>query len=231
MVFYDKMKKETKAGGAMSNLLVSKLVLIMVVQLLYVPMMTLRTICMVKNLKFLTGLFGFLEATVYIFGLAIVLSGEQNFLEMGVYALGFAVGLILGIAIEQKLAIGFITLQVNIQQRNEQLINILRNEGFGVTIYYGEGRSGPRINLDILTKRKKEKRLLEIIEEYEPCAFVMSYEPKMFRGGYLTEIMNRRPKMIGKKKKRENSKSVIEKTVAEIKTEAETLKNEWITKE
>lgn len=202
----------------------SKLILIIIVQLLYVPMMTLRTICMVKNLKFLTGFFGFLEASVYIFGLAIVLSGEQNFLEMGVYALGFSVGLILGIAIEQKLAIGFITLQVNIQQCNEQLINVLRNEGFGVTIYYGEGRSGTRIKLDILTKRKEENRLIEIIEEYEPNAFVVSYEPKMFRGGYLAEMMNRRPKI----KKKKNGRSVIEKTINELKTETETLKNEWL---
>lgn len=207
----------------------SRLLLIIIIQLLYVPMLTLRTICMVKNLKVLTGFFGFLEAAINIFGLAIVLSGDHSYLEMAVYALGFASGLILGIAIEQKLAIGFITLQVNIEQKNEVLINLLRDEGFGVTIYYGDGRSGPRINLDILTKRKKEKRLLEIIEKYEPCAFVMSYEPKMFRGGYLTEMMKRRPKMNDKKKK--NSKSVIEKTVDEIKTEAEVLKSDWVGEE
>lgn len=206
----------------------SKLLLIIIIQLLFVPMLTLRTICMVKNLKFLTGVFGFLEAAINIFGLSIVLSGDHSFLEMGVYALGFASGLILGIAIEQKLAIGFVTLQVNIQHKNEALINVLRNEGFGVTIYYGDGRSGPRINLDILTKRKKEKRLLDIIEEYEPCAFVMSYEPKMFRGGYLTEMMKRRPKVMGKKK---NDRSVIEKTVEEIKTEAEILKTDWVGEE
>lgn len=207
----------------------SRLLLIIIIQLLYVPMLTLRTICMVKNLKVLTGIFGFLEAAINIFGLAIVLSGDHSFLEMGVYSLGFASGLILGIAIEQKLAIGFITLQVNIQHKNEALINLLRNEGFGVTIYYGDGRSGPRINLDILTKRKKEKRLLQIIEEYEPCAFVMSYEPKMFRGGYLTEIMKRRPKMMDKKKK--SDRSVIKKTVDGIKTEAEVLKSDWIGEE
>ncbi|MDD3323432.1 MAG: DUF5698 domain-containing protein, partial [Paludibacter sp.] len=65
---------------------------------------------MVKNLKVLTGLFGFMEALIYIFGLAIVLSGDQNILEMVVYAIGFAAGLILGIYIEQKLAIGFTSI-------------------------------------------------------------------------------------------------------------------------
>ncbi len=81
----------------------SKLVLIVVVQLIFVPLLTLRTITMVKNLKVLTAVFGFLEALVYIFGLAIVLSGESTYMEMFVYAVGFSAGLIAGISVEQKI--------------------------------------------------------------------------------------------------------------------------------
>lgn len=207
----------------------SRLFLIIFVQLLYVPMLTLRTICMVKNLKVLTGLFGFLEALIYIFGLAIVLSGEQSILEMVVYALGFAAGLTLGIYIEQKLAIGFTSIHVNIEEENPTLVTVLRNEGYGVTSYCGAGKSGKRTKLDILTRRKSEKNLLKLIEKYEPKAFIMSFEPKMFRGGYLTEMMNGRLK---RKLQRvdqspQESKSVIEKTVEEIKSETETLKNDW----
>ncbi|PKM73063.1 MAG: hypothetical protein CVU92_06930 [Firmicutes bacterium HGW-Firmicutes-17] len=206
-----------------------RLFLIIFIQLLYVPMLTLRTICMVKNLKVLTGVFGFMEALIYIFGLAIVLSGGQSILEMVVYAAGFAAGLTLGIYIEQKLAIGFTTIQVNIEQENTTLIEDLRKEGFGVTVYFGEGKHGKRTNLDILTKRKCEKNLLKIIEKYEPRAFIVSFEPKMFRGGYLAEMMNGRLKRKMSKKDRQEKaiKSVIEKTVEEIKAETETLKKDW----
>ncbi|MDD3305541.1 MAG: DUF2179 domain-containing protein [Acetobacterium sp.] len=209
-----------------------RLFLIIFVQLLFVPMLTLRTICMVKNLKVLTGLFGFMEALIYIFGLAIVLSGDQNILEMVVYAIGFAAGLILGIYIEQKLAIGFTSIQANIEQENPTLIDVLRREGFGVTVYTGQGKFGKRTNLDILTRRKCEKNLLKIIEKYEPRAFIMSFEPKMFRGGYLTEIMNGRLKRKAHKHDQSENEiqSVIEKTVAEIKNETETLKNDWFEK-
>lgn len=207
----------------------TRLFLIIFIQLLYVPMLTLRTICMVKNLKVLTGIFGFMEALIYIFGLAIVLSGEQSIVEMVVYAIGFAVGLTLGIYIEQKLAIGFTSIHVNIEQENPTLIEVLRKEGFGVTVYLGEGKFGKRTKLDILTRRKSEKNLLQIIEKYEPKAFIMSFEPKMFRGGYLAEMMNVRLKMKMQRKDREEMeiKSVIEKTVEEIKIETETLKNDW----
>jgi len=185
---------------------------------------------MVKNLKILTAFFGFLEALVSIFGLAIVLSGEQNIVEMLVYALGFALGLVVGILVEQKLAIGFSSMQVNITHDNEMLVNILRDEGFGVTVYFGEGKYGKRINLDILTKRKKEAKLLGIIHKYEPKAFIMAFEPKMFRGGYLTEMMTKRIKI---KKRSANSnesriKKVVKKTVEGIKFEAEELKKNWM---
>lgn len=207
----------------------SKLFLIVIVQLLFVPMLTLRTICMVKNIKILTAFFGFLEALIYIFGLTIVLSGEQNIVEMIVYAIGFALGLFVGILVEQKLAIGFSSVQVNIDHNNETLVKVLRNEGFGVTVYFGEGKYGKRIKLDILTKRKREATLLGIIHDGEPKAFVMAFEPKMFRGGYLTEIMKKRIKFNRRSINTDESKlkNVIEETVNDIKAEASKLKKDW----
>lgn len=204
----------------------SKLLLIIIVQLLFVPMLTLRTISMVKNLKVLTALFGFLEAVVYIFGLSIVLSGEQSILEMLVYAVGFAMGLIVGIIIEQKLAIGYVTYNATINSYNKDLIEQLRNEGFGVTVHTGHGKLGERYRLDILTQRKREKHLLETIYQLEPTAFIISYEPKMFKGGYLTTLMKKRMK------KRQpvinaSEDNLFVQAVHEVKEEYEVLKKQW----
>jgi len=206
----------------------TKLIIILVIQLLYVPMLSLRTISMVKNLKVLTAIFGFLEAIIYIFGLAIVLSGEQSILEMCVYATGFSLGLVAGIFVEQKLAIGYSSFHVNITNDNPILVNELRDKGYGVTAFIGEGRSSNRVRLDILTRRKKEAKLIELILHHEPKAFIISYEPKMFRGGYLSDIMRQRIK--GPKKKLPisvESSNVIEKTVEEIRLEVAALKKDW----
>lgn len=204
----------------------SKLALIIFVQLLYVPMLTLRTICMVKNLKFFTSLFGFLEALIYIFGLVIVLSGEQSVIEMIVYAFGFALGLVVGIYVEQKLSIGFTSIHVNINHSNEVMLSSLRNKGFGVTCFAGEGKKGERKILDILTKRKRENELLKLIYEYEPEAFVISYEPKMFRGGYLTEIMQKQMRL-NKRNNFEPVKKLVDVskgTMCKLNKETKTLK-------
>jgi uncharacterized protein YebE (UPF0316 family) len=146
---------------------------------------------MVKNLKKATVAFGFLEALVYIFGLAMVLTGEQNILEMGIYALGYAMGLFVGILVEQKLAIGYSTIEVNINHDNDQLVNRLRELGYGVTVYTGDGKYGERKRLDILTQRKSEKELIRVVLSMESEAFIVAFEPKTFRGGYLTEMMKK----------------------------------------
>lgn len=175
------------------------IILIITIQLVYVPMLTLRTICMVKNLKILTSVFGVIESLIYIFGLAIVLTGEQSVLEMVIYALGYGVGLAFGMFVEQKLAIGFTTLHVNINHPNNEMIEVLRQRGYGVTVFEGEGRHGKRFRLDILTKRNSEKELLKLIHDFEPNAFVISYEPTRFKGGYMMNLVNKKKKTLNNK--------------------------------
>ena len=142
-------------------------------------------------MSILASIFGFMEALIYVFGLSIVLSGEQSIAEMLVYALGFAAGIYLGGFIENKLALGYTTLTVNLLNNNTPLVSTLRNSGFGVTVFEGMGRDGVRFQLQILTKRSMEEKVMRMIEEYEPHAFIISYEPRRFKGGYLLKAMKK----------------------------------------
>jgi uncharacterized protein YebE (UPF0316 family) len=176
------------------DVMLKDIVLVLALQLVYVPILTLRTIFMVKNMSLLAALMGFLEALIYVFGLSIVFSGEQSYVVMIVYAAGFGAGLFIGGYIEQKLAIGYTSVTVNLQQKNQELIHLLRESGYGVTVYTGEGRDSQRYRLDILTRRNREEELLELIEQYEPKAFIISYEPRRFKGGFLVASMKKRVK-------------------------------------
>ena len=167
------------------------IILILVLQLVYVPLLTLRTIFLVKNMTLMASILGFLEALIYVFGLSLVFSGDQGPFAMFVYALGFGLGILIGGAVENKLAIGYNNFEVNLMDKNIDLINHLRNEGFGVTVYEGEGRDSKRYRLDILTKRNREEELLDFIDEYEPKAFIVSYEPRRFKGGFLVNSMKK----------------------------------------
>ncbi len=167
------------------------IILILILQLIHVPLLTLRTIFLVKNMTIIASLLGFAEALIYVFGLSLVFSGDQGPLAMLVYALGFGLGILVGGVVEDKLAIGYNSFVVNLMDKNTNLINHLRNEGFGVTVYEGEGRDSKRYRLDILTKRNREEELLDLIDEFAPKSFIVSYEPRRFQGGFLVNSMKK----------------------------------------
>ena len=87
--------------------------------------------------------------------------------------------------------------------KNTDLIDHLRNTGFGVTVFEGEGRNSKRYSLDILTQRNREEELLDIIDQYEPSSFIVSYEPRRFQGGFLVNSMKRT-----RKKKKPSKKNI-----------------------
>ena len=211
-----------------------EMLLLIVVQLIYVPLLTLRTITMVKNLRVLTAFFGFLEALVYVFGLAIVFSGEQSLMEMVVYALGFSLGLFAGIFVEQKLAIGYTSFHVNISHHNPEMIQALRSKGYGVTAFDAKGKESSRVRLDILTQRRNENDLTKLILSYEPQAFIVAFEPKTFKGGYIAQLMRRRMGRIREDvtmsvepSPPEEDHSIFYEGVAEVRREFEQLQEDW----
>ncbi|MEY2196662.1 DUF2179 domain-containing protein [Neobacillus sp. BF23-41] len=164
-----------------------EILLILLLQLIYVPIYTLRTIFLVKNITVLASILGIAEMLIYVFGLSLVFGGDQSFASMVVYAVGFGLGIILGTKLEQKIAIGYINVTVNTQEKNSNLIDTLRQNGFGVTLYTGEGRDSERYRMEILTKRNRENELIATVEMFEPSAFIISYEPRRFKGGFLLD--------------------------------------------
>lgn len=164
-----------------------EILLILLLQLIYVPIYTLRTIFLVKNITVLASILGIAEMLIYVFGLSLVFGGDQSIVSMVVYAVGFGLGIILGTKLEQKIAIGYINVTVNTQEKNGNLIDTLRQNGFGVTLYTGEGRDSERFRMEILTKRNRENELIATVEKFEPNAFIISYEPRRFKGGFLLD--------------------------------------------
>lgn len=165
---------------------------IFVLQLIYVPLLTLRTTFVVKGKKVQASLFAFLEAIIYIVSLGIVFSDLKNFLNIGSYILGYGIGVYIGGKFEEKLAIGYRSIHVNLTNYNEGLINKLRELRFGVTTYEGEGiNKEKRYKLEIVSHRSRENEVISLIQSLEKNAFIVSYEPTQFRGGYITKQLKK----------------------------------------
>lgn len=165
-------------------------ILIILMQFIIVPLTTLRTVFVVKGRIQQASMIGGLEALIYVISLSLIFSDLSNYMNMIAYAIGYAGGVILGGKVEEKLAIGYRTVNVSLLNRSDRLVNLLRQQGYGVTVFEGEGREGQkRYRLDILVKRNREKELMDLIDAEAPKAFVVAYEPTSLKGGYLVKSM------------------------------------------
>ncbi|MGM0318065.1 MULTISPECIES: DUF2179 domain-containing protein [unclassified Enterococcus] len=171
------------------------LAMIFFINFAYITLNTLRFMLTMKGYRYIAPLVSMVEITIYIVGLSLVLDRLDNPLNLFVYALGYAVGISVGIAIEDKLALGYIMVTTILPANTSEDKNlpiILRKNGFGVTQTSATGLEGERLVLEILSPRKSEHELYRLIKEVEERAFIISYEPKYISGGFWTKKVRKR---------------------------------------
>lgn len=160
---------------------------IIIINVTYVTLYTIRLIFTMKAQRTLASALSIVEVFIYIVGLNIVLENIDKPLNILAYCIGYGLGVFLGSKIEEWIALGYVTLQIVVDNENTNLPNVLRERGYGVTSWLGDGRDGPRLVMQVLAKRKNEKKLYDTINEIAPRAFVVSYEPRFFKGGFWTK--------------------------------------------
>lgn len=167
------------------------LLFIFAIQIVYVSAYTLRMILTLKGQKYIAALISMFEIVIYVLGLNLVLSYLDQISALVVYALGYGLGILVGAWIEEKIALGYITVKVICDQTRGTIVTTLREKGYGVTSWLGNGRDGDRLVMEILAKRKNQKKLYETILELDPKAFIITVEPKQFHGGFWTRSIKR----------------------------------------
>ncbi|SDI90190.1 DUF2179 domain-containing protein [Natribacillus halophilus] len=167
------------------------LLIILTINIVYVSLFTLRMILTLKGVRYGAAVVGMFEITVYVTGLGLVLDNMTSVLHVMAYALGFGVGVLVGMKIEEKLALGYITVTVITKEYEPDIPNRLRDKGYGVTNWVAYGREGERLMMEILTPRRSEKDLFETVKKLDSKAFIISHEPKNFNGGFWVKGVRR----------------------------------------
>lgn len=148
---------------------------------------TLRFLLMVRGRRIEASLLGFVEIYVYILALSRVVGSLDNPLNLLFYAAGFAAGTYVGGVVEEGIGLGFLTVEIVCKGCSPQdMAEMLRTEGFGVTVLQGEGREGPIKVLFISLRRKAYRRLMALLDEKDPEAFVTVLDARKAQGGILS---------------------------------------------
>jgi uncharacterized protein YebE (UPF0316 family) len=106
-----------------------------------------------------------------------------NFFYYIVYAGGFAAGIYCGIVIEERIALGLVSIHVFTSKDANELLKRLRDKNYGVTSRIARGETGKIDELFIVINRKNLGYVLKILRDYDKEAFISVEDVRLVKGG------------------------------------------------
>lgn len=155
-------------------------------KVLEVSLMTIRTVLITRGEKLWGALIGFAEVIIWLYLVsAIITTVSDDPVKVIFYSLGFSVGNYIGTMIEEKLALGLVTINI-IASESEgyDIAEMLREKQVGVTLIDGEGKIEHKKMLIIHLKRKRKNEILKLIEESDYKCVVSINDTRVVYGGY-----------------------------------------------
>ena len=167
--------------------IVTDIVIILFARVLDVSLSTMRTILMIKGRRYTAAAIGFFEALIYVLALSRLFGSLGEPVRLVAYCGGFALGVLVGMKVEERLALGFLAAQVITPSDYVDLAEAMRTRGYGVTTWPASGMGGEKLVINVLFRRNELPAIESLIRQRDSGqhAFVVFSEPKMFRGGFM----------------------------------------------
>ncbi len=174
--------------------------LIILARICDVSLGTIRIISIGRGYKLIAPLLGFFEVLIWLLAIRQIMQNLTNVFYYVVYAGGFAAGTFVGMYMEEKLAIGILSIRVITRKDASELIDFLRSANYGVTSVDAQGATGPVHVIYTIVKRGDLQSVIEIINRFNPKAFyliedirsvrkgVFPQERSFYRKGYLNSV-------------------------------------------
>ena len=145
---------------------------------------TLRVLVMMRGRKKTAWVLGFFQALIFVIAIGTVLNNLDNPLNILGYAAGFGTGIVIGMTIEERLAIGHVQLSIISPGRGAALADRLRAEGYAITEISGRGKDGVVTMLSCSVLRKNVSKVQELVNEVDDSAFITAEDVRSVRHGF-----------------------------------------------
>jgi len=132
-----------------------------------VSIATVRMLAIIRGQRLMAWVLGFFQALVFVLAIRQIFANLNNVWNMLGYAAGFATGTVVGMWLEEKLAMGYTHLRVISPGRGEVLADRLREAGYAVTEVAGRGRNGTVNILNLTVPRKRVPAVRRIVIDFD----------------------------------------------------------------
>lgn len=154
---------------------------------------TLRIIFLTRGLKYRAAMLGFVESLIWVIAISQVIKTVDGPAGYLAFAAGFASGNIVGIWLEEKIALGTLLVRIITRREADELVAALRQAGFGVTNIDAQGELGPVMTIFTIVRRKNLPRVVELIRRYNPNAFYTIEDVRFANSSFMDLAATKRP--------------------------------------
>jgi uncharacterized protein YebE (UPF0316 family) len=145
---------------------------------------TLRVLFVMRGRKGIAWLLGFFQASVFVIAITFVLRDLTNPLNIIGYAAGFATGVVIGMTIEERLAVGHVQMRIISSRRGSGIAEKLRGEGYAVTEVPARGKDGMVTMLNCSMRRREISQVQLMVDQVDQEAFITTEEIRPVRRGF-----------------------------------------------
>ncbi|MCE2472253.1 MAG: DUF2179 domain-containing protein [Anaerolineae bacterium] len=147
---------------------------------------TVRLILVSRGQRYWSFAFAALESLLFAYTAGQVITDLENLPKLAAYVLGFAVGGVVGMQVENRFVKAYDCVTVIAsRETSHEMALALRASGHGVTEIMGEGAHGQVEELRIITHRRDLPEVLRIIHEIKDDVFVTVEHSEFIRNGWI----------------------------------------------
>jgi uncharacterized protein YebE (UPF0316 family) len=145
---------------------------------------TLRVLFVMRGKKRTAWILGFFQSAIFVLAIGKVLTQLNNPLNIIGYAAGFATGNVVGMMIEERIAIGHILVNIISPSRGSAIVTHLRQNGYAVTELSGRGKDGMVTMINCSVLRKQVGTVQQLVIEIDPDAFITVEDVRPLKHGF-----------------------------------------------
>ncbi len=134
---------------------------------------TMRTIFVVRGHRMFAAMLGFVEVIIWIVAVSGVLRDDLTVVKVLAYGGGFATGNLVGVWVEQKLAIGLQRVILISRGRHHSVAFGLRLADFAVTEVPARGGMGEVAMCFVIVARRRAPDVVRIAKAIDPDVFLI----------------------------------------------------------
>lgn len=144
---------------------------------------TLRIVFLSRGMRVLAPLCGFFEVLIWLIAISRIMGNLTSWTNYIAYSGGFAAGNYVGMYIESRLAMGYLSVMIITRGDAASLLQRFRKKHFGVTRVGAQGVQGKVRVVYLIIKRRDMASVSEILEQHQPDAFVVVNDVRHAAGG------------------------------------------------